>query len=125
VARRKPLVEHDGRIERLQVGDLLNIGKLNLGPVVLLTVVASTITITGSHHYIFSPTVANLNTINGGVEGDILILRGDVGSAIITAKDNTTNLRLAGNFAINNPTDTMVLLFDGTNWLELARSNNG
>jgi signal peptidase I len=109
----------------LQVGDLLNIGKLNLGPVVPLTVVANAITVSGSYHFITSATTVNLTKVNGGVEGDIVVLRGAVGSVVITATDNTANLRLAGNFLINNPTDTMVLLFDGTNWLELARSNNG
>ena len=123
MTRRKPLVIRGGGVERLQVGDLLDFGKLNLGPVSQLTIVSQAVTITGSYHSLFTAANANLVTINGGVEGDILVVRGAGGGAI-SARDNTGNLRLAGNFSISSANDTMVLMFDGTNWIELCRSNN-
>lgn len=125
MARRRPLVLRGGNVERLQVGDLLDFGKLNLGPVSQLTIVSQAVTITGSYHSLFTATNANLVTINGGTEGDVLVIRGATGTAAIAVKDNSGNLALAGNNTINHPTDTMVLLFDGTNWIELCRSNNG
>jgi hypothetical protein len=103
---------------------LLNFGKLNLGPALPLTMVAGVVTITGSYHSIFTAATANLNSINGGVEGDLLVIRPSAGSGDISARDNTGNLRLAGNFTLSDPADTMVLLFDGANWIELARANN-
>lgn len=124
MARRKPLVERAGGVERLQVGDLLNFGKLNLGQVVPLNLVAGAITITGSYHSIFTAATANLNTINGGVEGDVLVIRISTTSADVSPRDNTGNLRLAGNFTLSDPADTLVMLFDGANWIELFRSNN-
>jgi len=125
MTRRKPLVIRAGWIERLQVGDLLDFGKLNLGPVSQLTVVSGAVTITRSYHSIFSAANVNLTTINGGEEGDILVIRGAATSGTISVRDNTVNLRLAGNFSLSDATDTMVMLFDGANWIELCRSNNG
>jgi hypothetical protein len=125
MTRRKPLVIRGGGIERLQVGDLLDFGKLNLGPVSQLTVVSSTVTITGSYHSIFSAANANLTTINGGGEGDVLVIRGAATGGDIAVKDAIGNLLLAGNNTFSDKSDTMVLLHDGANWIELFRSNNG
>lgn len=125
MARRKPLVERNGGVERLQVGDLLNFGKLNLGLVGQLSVAAGAITITGSYHSAFSASNTNLTTINGGLEGDVLVLRAASGSGDISVRDNTGNLKLAGNFSLSDATDTMVLLCEGATWIELCRSNNG
>jgi hypothetical protein len=125
MTRRKPLVIRSGGIERLQVGDLLDFGKLNLGPVSQLTVVAGAVTITGSYHSVFAATNTSLDTINGGTEGDVLLIRGAATGGDIAVKENIGNLLLAGNNTISDKSDTMVLLYDGTNWIELTRSNNG
>jgi hypothetical protein len=125
MTRRKPLVIRGGGVERLQVGDLLDFGKLNLGPVSQLTVVAGVVTITGSYHAIFSAANTSLNSINGGSEGDVLVIRGASTGGDIAVKDLVGNLRLAGNNTISDASDTMVLLHDGANWIELTRSNNG
>lgn len=125
MTRRKPLVLRGGYIERLQVGDLLDFGKLNLGPVSQLIVVAGAVTITGSYHSIFSPSNVNLTDINGGTEGDVLVIRGAPIGGDISVRDGTGNLRLAGNFSLSDATDTMVMLFNGATWIELCRSNNG
>lgn len=120
----KPLVTKNGQVERLQTGDYLYFQKLNLGPVVQLTVVSNAITVTHSNHSVFSASNVQLIDIDGGVDGDVLILRGTT-SGDVSVRDNTGNLRLSGNFSLSSDVDRMVLLFDGVNWVELTRSNNG
>lgn len=70
----------------------------------------------------------DLTTITVGTvwaEGDIIYV-GSVSSARdITLKDNTGNLRLAGgDFILSDVNDRIVLQCDGTNWVELSRSDN-
>jgi len=66
-----------------------------------------------------------LVTIQGGNAGELLIIRPDDDAATITVAD-TGNIILAGDadFVMSDIADTMFLLFDGTNWLELSRSSN-
>lgn len=70
-----------------------------------------------------SPT-DNLDTINGTVSGNILVLRSSTGTRTVVVKDGTGNLKLNGDFSLDKSTDTIALLFDGNFWLELSRSNN-
>jgi len=130
MVRKKPLMIYAGGVETLQVQDRLNLGRLNLGPMTQLTVAANAITVTGSIHSIFSAgtTIAlrRVITINGGEDGDIILLRQAVGSAgTITLTDNDGNIRLSGDFGLTNPADFAVLYFDGAFWYELATANNG
>ena len=68
----------------------------------------------------------DLDTINGGAfEGEIIVLRAANTSNTVVCKDGTGNLRLAGDFSLDNSTDRLTLMYDGTNWAEIARSNNG
>ncbi len=67
----------------------------------------------------------NLSTISGGNAGDMLILGAVNDARTIVLKDGVGNLRLAGDCSLDNVDDRIVLLYDGTNWYELARSNNG
>jgi hypothetical protein len=91
-----------------------------------LTISLGAVTATHSYHQIDTAGgAADLNTISGGsVAGEILIIRSVNSGRIVTAKDNIGNLQLAGDFALNDPNDTLTLMYDGTNWLELSRSNN-
>lgn len=66
----------------------------------------------------------NLNTINGGVRGDILIIRAANDARTVILKDGTGNLVLAGDHTLDNSQDS-ILLVCYTNWVELSRSNNG
>ena len=106
------------------IGDKLNIGSAGAP----LTVVSNTVTMTRSFHSLVASgttTLRSLRTINGGLEGDILILRLDATSpqpAIID--DNSGNIQSAGNFTLSSPKDLIAFLYDGTDWCEIARSNN-
>ena len=103
-----------------------NGGKFNLGASSALTIATGAVTITGSRHTLTGEGGAadDLATINGGADGDYLVLRAESESVTITAKDGTGNMKLAGDFAMTSKDDTLTLMFDGTSWLELDRSDN-
>ena len=100
--------------------------KHNLGPFIDLTVASGVITVIAPLHEIIGQggVADDVDTINGGVEGDEITLRADDSSVTITFKDGTGNLALAGDFAADHKNDLITLVFDGTNWLEKCRSNN-
>ena len=92
------------------------------------SIATGVVTITGSFHSIETEAAAatdDLDTINGGETGQVLYIHAADGTHDVVAKDGTGNLKLAGDFTMNNTEDTLTLIFDGTSWLELARSDNG
>jgi hypothetical protein len=102
-------------------------GAINATAATELTIATGALTATKSYHKIAGEGGASddLVTINGGVEGDILVLRASDGDDTITVKDTTGNIQCEGDRALDNVQDTMTLIFDGTNWLETAFANNG
>jgi hypothetical protein len=42
----------------------------------------------------------------------------------VVAKDGTGNLRLNGDFSLDHQNDTLTLIHNGSNWLEVSRSDN-
>lgn len=84
------------------------------------------ITVTGSRHTVdtFGEVGADdLVTINGGVTGQLLILSSENTARIVTIKDGS-NLKLQSHLPLDDPNDTITLIYDGTNWLEVAFTNN-
>ena len=73
-----------------------------------------------------SATTDDLDTINGGVIGDIVVLETRISSRDVVVKDGTGNLGLAGgvDFTLVNKSSTITLIYDGTSWLEMSRSSN-
>ncbi len=67
----------------------------------------------------------DLDTINGGLNGHIIILRATNSTHNIVAKDGTGNLRLAGDFTMTSIRDRLMLIFVGDVWSEISRSTNG
>ena len=93
-----------------------------------LTIATGVVTITTSFHAIDTEAAAatdDLDTISGGQTGQVLYIHAANGARDVVAKDGTGNLKLVGDFTMNNTEDMLTLIFDGTNWLELARSDNG
>lgn len=126
----RALVIKAGDVQRLQPPDRLDLGRLNLGTVgPTLTVTANAVTVSASIHPVFSnsstASVRRIQNINGGVAGDILIIKGAASSLTVVLRDNEGNLKLAGDFSIDALYDTIVLVYDGSFWIELCRSNNG
>jgi len=57
--------------------------------------------------------------------GQILVLRA-ANSARTVSVTEAGNIKLSSApFALDNAEDTLTLIYDGTNWLEISRSNNG
>lgn len=67
----------------------------------------------------------DLDTVNGTQDGDLVILRAADSARTVVARDGTGNLRLAGNFSMDNVEDRLTLLNDGGVLYEIARSDNG
>lgn len=103
-------------------------GKVNLSTDAELTIASGAITITKSFHRVDTEGDSasdNLTTINGGAEGDILILRAEDSARTVVVKDGGGNLLLSGDFSLDNVQDTITLInIDGTNWGEISRSDN-
>ena len=93
-----------------------------------LTIASGAVTATRSYHLIdteASASTDDLDTINGGAEGMILIVRA-ASSARDVVLTEAGNLKLCiGKATLDNVQDTVTLIHDGTNWLELSRSDNG
>lgn len=108
----------------VSIGDLLTLEK---GPE--LTIAAGEITVTHSYHEVDTQgddPADDLDTINGGVEGSILVLQQVIATRDVTVKDGAGNIELDGgaDFNLTNARRRIVLLKASTNWLELSRSSN-
>jgi len=66
----------------------------------------------------------DLDTINGGTSGNLIICSAFNAGHEVTFKDGTGNLALAGDFTTTGLEDTIMLLYNGTNWIEISRSIN-
>jgi len=96
-----------------------------------LTIVSGVITITEEVGYVALDTEAaaatdDLTTINGGSDGQILVLRSLSSSRDPTIKHNLGNIRLAAgaDFALASVLYRMVLMYDSSTpgWVELSRA---
>ena len=69
---------------------------------------------------------ANLNTISGGRDGDVIILSTVNVGGTLTVKDGTGNIECGTDFAMVTVLDRMTLMYDGSisKWVQLARSTN-
>lgn len=68
----------------------------------------------------------DLDTITGGKNGQLVLIRATDSARSVVAKDATGNLALAGDMTLDNAEDTLTLMsVSGTSWVEVARSNNG
>ena len=119
--------------------DLKVSGSLNLDADATLTIVSGDVTATGSYHTIAGEGAADddLIGINGGVDGDILIIRPSLDSVTITVKHNGSaaaadNILLNGDsdVTLDDEDDTLTLLYDAgldTNgaWIQTSEGAGG
>lgn len=92
-----------------------------------LTISGGEVTATKSYHTIDTAGDASsddLDTINGGTAGDLLIIRAVSSDRTVVAKDATGNLALNGDFSMNTAADMLLLMRTGVNWFEISRSDN-
>lgn len=104
------------------VRDNLNFLKANIAleAAVELTIATGVVTKTKAFHKIDTEANAasdDLDTINGGSEGDILLLRADNAVRTIVLKDGADNLDLDGaDITLDGITKWVMLGYDGTSW---------
>lgn len=98
---------------------------LNLGSASTRTISSGTLTINGSFQLVNTEgnvATDDLDNISGGSEGEIVILKAASVSRVVTIKDGTGNLRMNGDFSLDNLQDAICFInYDGTNWHELFR----
>lgn len=121
MATRRPLVIIGQQIERLPTGDSVNLGKLNIGPPELLTVVLGEITISSSHVEVTSGSNTNLLTINGGEDYDILLLHGQIGTSRVRVNTGG-NIIVPAKRDIEGPGQAIMLLKEGALWYGISWS---
>lgn len=115
----------DTRVTALEAGGSF----IDLGDRSELTISSGEITVTTSFHLVDTESDAasdDLDTINGGSTGCILVL-GSAASARDTTIKNSASIRLAGNadFVLTDTEDQITLIRGGgSNWIELSRSDN-
>ena len=95
-----------------------------------LTIAGGVITINSSYHNVDTEASAasdDLDTINGGTDGQRLILKANASTRTVVIKDTSGNIQIAGDFSLTNQADFIELIYDvGTSfWYELSRSDNG
>lgn len=92
------------------------------------TIASGVLTVTTSRHKVDTQGATatdDLDTISSGTDGQLLILTAVSAARVVTAKDGTGNLKLAGgDFVFTNITDTLMLVKQGSNFLEISRSTN-
>lgn len=112
---------------------LVKSSRPQFGPIDSKTIAGGVIALTAGRHYVQitvqgGPGSGNddIDTINGGIEGDLLVICPSTsgGADTVTAKDGTGNLHLNGDFAMDHVDDRMTLIRTATGWNELARSSN-
>ncbi len=119
----------------LHIRDNLNFLKVNIAleTATELTIAAGVVAKTKTYHTITVQGGAgsgndDLVTCTGGAEGEILILKPTTtgGADTVTVKDGTgaDTFILAGDFAMDHVDDRIMLIHNGTEWVELSRSTN-
>lgn len=99
----------------------------DLGSSELLTIASGVVTATGNYHKIDTEGAAasdDLDTINWSGGRIILVISCRNSARVVTVKDGTGNLQLAGDMVLDNVFDKLVLFWTGSNFEELCRSNN-
>lgn len=101
--------------------DVADLGKLNFDDATILTIATGAVTITQAYHSIDTEAAAatdDLDTINGGVAGDIIYLRAADGTHTVVLKHGTGNIVTpnGSDYSLDDANKAVALIFDGTNW---------
>jgi hypothetical protein len=116
----------------IEVGGVLlkngKIGKIVMDDAVELTISSGTIAVTQTWHRVDTESdgpTDDLTTINGGTNGQWLILQAATIARTVVVKNSVDNLILESDFSMDNTSDFLLLMGDAGHWFELSRSNNG
>ena len=85
---------------------------------------AESITVTDSYHLVDTYNDAgtdDLKTINGGTQaGQILVLQAAADDRTVVVHKNDGNIKMAADVTLAEATDSITLVYNGTNWNLLA-----
>lgn len=117
--RKVPAHDHSNAAEGDQ--DLRRILEFELQDPVELTIDTGEITRTQAYHTVDTEGDAaadNLDTINGGATGDMLVLQAAHDARTPTIKHNVDNIWMTGggDIALNDINDIAILFYNGTMW---------
>jgi hypothetical protein len=109
--------------------DLINgLSRVRLGSSTL-TIASDAVTATKSLHAVDTESAAasdNLSTISAGTgvgSGHLLVLYAANAARVVTVKDSVGNITLyGGDFVLDSAKKSLLLRYDGTNWVEVARA---
>ncbi len=122
--RQKPLIYRDSDgFSRCQFPDFIDLEHLNVGVPGTVEIDNGRITVTRTNILAIpgvTPSTKEINRIDGGFEGSVLILRCQKNTKVKSGGD----LYLNKNCILKKPVDTLMLLKIGTGWVELSRSKN-
>jgi len=110
-----------------QANNITTTGFIGYGTPATLTIATGVVTATGSFHLVDTEASAatdDLDTINGGSDGDVLYLQAANIARTVVVKDGTGNLLMSGDFSLDNTNDILTLIRIGPNWKETSRSDN-
>ncbi|MCD6154236.1 MAG: hypothetical protein J7J22_00385, partial [Candidatus Verstraetearchaeota archaeon] len=98
-----------------------NLKSLNFKDATTLTISSGAITVSQSYHYVDTEGGAStddLDTINGGMAGDILYLRSADSARTVVIKHGTGNIVTpdGSDYSLDSTDKVVALLCDGTNW---------
>lgn len=107
----------------LTVGDDTILGgNVTLSPATAISVTMNaTITPASAYQPLESAGTVNTASITAGAAGDLLVLVNTVNTSIVLT--DTGTLKLGGNRTLGQY-DSLTLISDGTNWVELSFTNN-
>lgn len=101
---------------------------LNLGLDSTLTIVGGAVAKTRARHLIANEAAAaadDLDTISGGVEGDVLVLQPSSAGQVVRVRHNVGNIYLAleQHRYLNDVRKSLALQYEGTKWSELVMNS--
>ena len=102
-------------------------GTLSIGTRSEVTISSGVLTITESFHKVDTEGDASsddVDTISGGHVGMILVLVAHNTHRTVVLKDGTGNLLLGDDFSLDTTHDSIMLIFNGTNWHQVSTANN-
>jgi hypothetical protein len=118
--------DHDARyVTKGRLPFISGIRRLNLKPAIELTIASGEVTILQSNHTIDTESddsTDDLELINGGFAGDILILSANHTDRTVVLKHGTGNIycNSGSDFSLDSTEKMAILIFNGTNWILIS-----
>jgi hypothetical protein len=131
LANYKYAIENDGTdlvVLNPEIQSVVKTNKLIIPLISTLTIASGVITVTGTNHAVDTEAAAatdNLDTINGGLSQQILILKSanDARDIVITSGVGNIINPEGLSIVLKDTDDNVVLKYDGSNWIVISYSN--